>query len=57
MPAGVPVACMTIGAAGATNAALFCARMFATTDLDIRKKLAGYIEDMEQKVIESSLQK
>ncbi|NTU61414.1 MAG: 5-(carboxyamino)imidazole ribonucleotide mutase [Caldiserica bacterium] len=57
MPAGVPVACMTIGAAGATNAALFCARMFATTDPDISKKLAGYIEDMKQKVIESSLQK
>jgi 5-(carboxyamino)imidazole ribonucleotide mutase len=57
MPAGVPVACMTIGNAGATNAALFCARMLATSDQDINKKLAAYIEDMKQKVIDSSLQK
>ena len=57
MPAGVPVACMTIGNAGATNAALFCARMLATTDKAVNEKLAAYIEDMAQKVIASSQQK
>src|SRR5580704_4761399 len=32
MPKGVPVATFAIGAAGATNAALFAAAMLATTD-------------------------
>ncbi len=32
MPGGVPVATMAIGKAGATNAALFAARMLAVTD-------------------------
>jgi phosphoribosylaminoimidazole carboxylase PurE protein len=54
MPAGVPVACMTIGMAGATNAALFCGRMLATTDGGVREKLAAYIEDMQRKAVEAS---
>ncbi len=54
MPAGVPVACMTIGMAGATNAALFCARMLATTDSAINEKLTAYIANMARKALEAS---
>jgi len=39
MPAGVPVATMAIGKAGARNAAIFCAEMFAAHDQSIREKL------------------
>ncbi len=39
MPAGVPVATMAIGRAGARNAAVFCAEMFAGQNPDIRQKL------------------
>jgi 5-(carboxyamino)imidazole ribonucleotide mutase len=39
MPAGVPVATMAIGKAGAANAAVFAARLFATQNAAIRAKL------------------
>jgi len=42
MPAGVPVATMAIGKAGARNAAIFCAEMFAAQQPDIRQKLAEF---------------
>jgi 5-(carboxyamino)imidazole ribonucleotide mutase len=42
MPAGVPVATMAIGRAGARNAAIFCAEMFAGQDPEIRQKLAEF---------------
>ena len=40
MPRGVPVACMAIGKAGATNAALFAAQVLALHDATVREKLA-----------------
>jgi phosphoribosylaminoimidazole carboxylase PurE protein len=40
MPRGVPVACMAIGKAGATNAALFAAQILALHDADVREKLS-----------------
>ena len=39
MPAGVPVATMSIGEAGAANAALFAARILAAEDPALRKRL------------------
>ncbi len=42
MPAGVPVATMAIGKAGARNAAIFCAEMFAARQPEIRQKLADF---------------
>ncbi|MBU0278981.1 MULTISPECIES: 5-(carboxyamino)imidazole ribonucleotide mutase [unclassified Gemella] len=44
MPAGVPVATMAIGDAGAKNAALYVVRMLALSDVEIHKKLLNYIE-------------
>ncbi|MDY6989884.1 MAG: 5-(carboxyamino)imidazole ribonucleotide mutase [Thermodesulfobacteriota bacterium] len=50
MPAGVPVATMAIGAAGAKNAAILSAQILATADPEIearleafKKKLAGQV--------------
>jgi len=39
MPAGVPVATMAIGVAGATNAGLMAARILTTADSELYKKL------------------
>jgi 5-(carboxyamino)imidazole ribonucleotide mutase len=42
MPAGIPVATFAIGAAGATNAALFAASILATRHPDVAKALAQH---------------
>jgi phosphoribosylaminoimidazole carboxylase PurE protein len=39
MPGGVPVACMAIGKAGATNAAVFAAQILAHDDPEVRERL------------------
>lgn len=55
MPAGVPVASMAIGKAGAKNAAIFALEVLGTTDKDIEKKLANYKKKLAQKVKEIKL--
>ena len=40
MPAGVPVATLAVGRAGAINSAVLCARIFALSDAAIEHKLA-----------------
>ena len=42
MPSGIPVATFAIGAAGATNAALFAAAILANEYLDIRTALDAF---------------
>lgn len=42
MPAGVPVATLAIGSAGATNAALLAIRILAGNDLHLRDQLKAY---------------
>ncbi|MCC6335595.1 MAG: 5-(carboxyamino)imidazole ribonucleotide mutase [Myxococcales bacterium] len=49
MPAGVPTATFAIGAAGATNAALFAVRLLAVHDPALRVKLLGFREEAAQK--------
>jgi 5-(carboxyamino)imidazole ribonucleotide mutase len=53
MPAGIPVATMAIGKAGAKNAALFAVRILALDDPGLQKKLQLYIRkiasDVERK--------
>ena len=46
MPAGVPVATMAIGKAGAANAGIFAAEILARKDVKIASKLAGFKEEM-----------
>ena len=42
MPAGIPVATVAIGSAGAKNAAVLAAEILALHDADIRRKLAEF---------------
>ncbi len=42
MPAGVPVATMAIGKAGAANAAIFCAQILALNSEEIHNKLVEF---------------
>ena len=51
MPAGVPVATMAIGRAGATNAALFAVAILAATRPDLRAALSRFREKRAQQVM------
>jgi phosphoribosylaminoimidazole carboxylase PurE protein len=46
MPAGVPVAAVAVGKAGAVNAALLAARVLALRDAGLRTRLRAYAENM-----------
>ena len=50
MPKGVPVATMSIGKAGAINAAIFAAEILSLNDEEIRKKLYNWKNLMTKKV-------
>lgn len=50
MPAGIPVACMAIGKAGAKNAAIFALEILGITDMKIRLNLIKYKEAMRKKI-------
>jgi len=52
MPAGVPVATMAIGKAGARNAAILAAQILALSDDTLAERLAKFKESQEKKVIE-----
>ena len=54
MPAGIPVATVTIGKAGATNAAILAAQILALCDADLAKKMVGYKEKLAAGVDEKS---
>lgn len=54
MPAGVPVATMAIGPAGAANAALMAAKILSISYPDIRKRLRARTQAMAQRVREQS---
>jgi phosphoribosylaminoimidazole carboxylase PurE protein len=53
MPAGVPVATVAIGKAGARNAALLAAQILALTDASLRDKLVQFKQRQEQKIRET----
>lgn len=42
MPAGLPVGTLAVGKAGARNAAVLCARIFALTDAAVAKRLEEF---------------
>jgi len=52
MPAGMPVATMAIGKAGAKNAAIFAAQILALTDKNIEKKLSDFKKSQQKSVID-----
>ena len=52
MPGGVPVATVTIGKAGAKNAAVLAAEIMAIKYPELKEKLKEYREQMKKKVLE-----
>lgn len=50
MPAGIPVATMAIGKAGARNAGIFAAQLLGATDDQLAAKLADFKAEMAEKV-------
>lgn len=55
MPAGIPVATMAIGQAGAVNAALFAAAILAGSRPELRERLKQYREEQARKVLSTTL--
>ena len=56
MPPGVPVACMAIGSAGATNAAILAAEILALGDAQLAGRLRQFKLDQAQKVARKDAQ-
>ena len=52
MPAGVPVATMAIGVAGAKNAAVMAASILGISNSDIQSKVMAYKTELERIVVE-----
>jgi 5-(carboxyamino)imidazole ribonucleotide mutase len=55
MPAGVPVATLAIGKAGATNAALLAVRILAAGRPDLREKLRDWSREQTRRVLGEQL--
>ena len=55
MPGGVPVATFAVGDAGAKNAALFAARMLATTDSGLSRRIEAFVEEQKKNVLQEVL--
>ncbi|RME32536.1 MAG: AIR carboxylase family protein, partial [Deltaproteobacteria bacterium] len=51
MPAGIPVATMAVGKAGARNAGLFAVQILAVTDAALAEKLAAQRQKMAEGVL------
>jgi phosphoribosylcarboxyaminoimidazole (NCAIR) mutase len=54
MPAGIPVATMAIGKAGARNAGIFAAQIIALNDGRLAQKLEDYKQEMAAGVIKKA---
>lgn len=55
MPAGVPVATMAIGNAGAKNAAIFAAQILALSHPEIKEKVAQFKKEQAERVLRDSV--
>ena len=54
MPAGVPVATMAVGRAGARNAAILAAQILAVSDSKLQEILERYKEELAEKVADKA---
>jgi phosphoribosylaminoimidazole carboxylase PurE protein len=52
LPSGIPVGCMAIGPAGATNAAIYAVQILATSDATLAAKLAQFKSELAAGVAE-----
>lgn len=55
MPAGIPVASMAIGNAGAKNAAIFALEILGTAEKRISSRLIAYKKQMKRKIIKTKI--
>ena len=55
MPAGIPVATVAIGAAGATNAGLLAAQILGAFDPELQGRLQARREALTKKIMESEI--
>jgi len=55
MPAGIPVATLAIGKAGAVNAALLAVSILATSRPELRERLRAYREEQTERVMDEKL--
>lgn len=55
MPPGIPVGCLAIGKAGATNAGLLAVAILSLKRQELRDKLIAYRERQAKKVLEANL--
>lgn len=53
MPKGIPVACVTIGKAGAINAGLFAIQILSRSQPELVEKLKDYREKMREQILSS----
>jgi len=54
MPAGIPVATVTLGSAGPVNAALLAVQILGTADPALREKFHAHKAEMKRKVAEGN---
>ena len=54
MPAGVPVATMAVGAAGAKNAAILAAQILATSDSEVEARLEKFKKKLAREVAQKA---
>jgi 5-(carboxyamino)imidazole ribonucleotide mutase len=54
MPAGIPVATVTLGSAGPVNAALLAVQMLATGRPGLRRRMAAYKKKLQTKVLKGN---
>ena len=54
MPAGIPVATMAIGPAGARNAGIFATQILATENAELAAKLSEFKHEMAVGVVKKS---
>jgi phosphoribosylaminoimidazole carboxylase PurE protein len=52
MPAGIPVATVTLGSAGPVNAAILAAQILALGQADIARKVAAHKRSLKKKVLD-----
>jgi 5-(carboxyamino)imidazole ribonucleotide mutase len=55
MPAGIPVATLAIGTAGARNAALLAARILALNDAGLQARLKEFVDTQTQTVLQDRI--
>ena len=55
MPKGIPVACMSIGKAGAINAALFAVQILSRSQPELISQMKKYREKLRQEVLSAEL--